>query len=358
MDTTNVLLLRSASVIMQTRELVMIIDDHKSIGFRADVRIVGRMGHFVLFRSSDAKAARVPRSAYPLLALLKEGTQLAELQQVLQACYPTEGAIAPKLEKFLCRLEHAGLLNSSVREVQQPTWHRWTLFDLDPLACRCVRILGAMPRFLLKVLFVILTISSLVGVAIFISAMPKPGLQLLLHGAWGIFFFLFLVLPARELAHAIACRAVGAPVLGAGFVFHGGIIPGPFVDTSSTYAVASRWLRFFVPIVGPLVDLWAAGVAAWILQLGLLGERLQSALASFILLSTIFLLLDMNPLLQTDGSRALEAILDDELARRAAFARSGKTLSSKSVLWLYRLACFLYACVVAFLVMLLCINSR
>lgn len=343
---------------MERRELGMIIDYHKPIGFRTDVRIVKRMRHFVLFRSSGAKAVRVPRSAYPLLALLKKGTQRADLQQVLQASFPTDAAIAPKLEKFLCSLEHAGLLNSDFHEVQQPTWRRWTLFDLDPLACRCVRILDALPRFPLKILLGILTICSLVGVATSISAMPKPSLLLLSHCALGIFFFLFLVLPTHELAHAVACRAAGAPVLGVGFVFHGGIIPGPFVDTSSTYAVAGRWARFFVPIVGPLVDLWAAGVAAWILQLGLLGGRLQSALTSFMLLSTVFFLLDMNPLLQTDGSRALEAILDDELARRASFAQPRKTLSSKSVIWSYRLACFLYACAIAFLVMLLWIKSR
>jgi len=125
-----------------------------------------------------------------------------------------------------------------------------------------------------------------------------------------------------------------------------------------TYAVADRWMRFRVPIAGPLIDLYAGGVLAWLLRLNSPAAPLHGPLASAMIMSVVFLLLDTNPFLPTDGSRALEALLDDELARRAAFTRDAVVLSTKRVIWTYRLACAVYLCTIAFLAGMLWLLGR
>lgn len=328
--------------------------DHSNerISFRPGLRVVQRAEHIVLFSAGDARAARIPRAASPLLRLLEQGAQRSEMQRALQTAYPGDPTIAIKLDRFLFRLEEAGLLDSGGAGIEnRGSWRRWNLLDIDPVARRCAQVLSALPRLPSNLLLTTLTAFSLAGIAAVLSASPHPDFQLLVANSsvWGIAFFFFFVVPIHEFAHAVACRAAGVPVLGMGLLFHGGIIPGPFVDTSSTYAVTDRWLRFRVPIVGPLVDLWAGGIAAWLLRLGSLSPHMHASVASVMFLSTIFFFLDTDPLLKTDGSRALEALLDDELARRAAFMKSGKTLSAKRVIWSYRFACVLYLCVVTIL---------
>jgi putative peptide zinc metalloprotease protein len=196
-----------------------------------------------------------------------------------------------------------------------------------------------------------LTVSSLMGIITVLSSASRPTFATVTSTAniWGIAFFLLIVVPIHELAHAVACRAAGVPVVGAGLLLHGGIIPGPFVDTSTTYAVVDRWLRFQVPIAGPLIDLYAGGVLAWLLRLNSPTSPLHRPLASAMILSAVFFLLDTNPFLPTDGSRALEALLDDELARRAAFTRNAVSLSSRRAIWTYRIASVVYLCIIALL---------
>lgn len=88
--------------------------DHSNerISFRPGLRVVQRAEHIVLFSAGDARAARIPRAASPLLRLLEQGAQRSEMQRALQTAYPGDPTIAIKLDRFLFRLEEAGLLDS------------------------------------------------------------------------------------------------------------------------------------------------------------------------------------------------------------------------------------------------------
>lgn len=323
------------------------------ICLRSDVQVVHRARYTILFRAHGRQAVRVARTVDVLLSLLRVGARKSELEGALHLSHSNDPDVAQKLDCFLSRLDAIGLLETGgpARHVQA-RWHRWEFLDINPVAARLDRALNYVPKPVLNVIVGILATLAFVGIAIQVSDAPRPTFNSIFDvtSVWGIAFFLLVVVPVHELAHSVACRAAGVPVGGVGLVLHGGIIPGPFVDTSATYAVADRWLRFRVPIAGPLVDLYVAGAAAWLLLLGSAGALFDAPLVSIMILSTVFLLLDTNPFGPSDGSRALEAILDDELARRSAFGREGTTLSTKRSIWSYRFASALYICIVMLLV--------
>jgi putative peptide zinc metalloprotease protein len=159
----------------------------------------------------------------------------------------------------------------------------------------------------------------------------------------GLAAFVLLVVPLHEAAHAIACRLAGAKVGDAGILFHGWILPGPFVETTAAYRVTKRAARFWIPAGGPAVNLVAAGVAGWsLLWLGDRAPAAQAVLAFVFVLSAIFVYLDTNPLAPSDGSHMLEALLDDELARRSALSRTRARLSSARTVAIYRVAASLH----------------
>lgn len=268
---------------------------------------------------------------------------------ILRESHPDDPDVALKLDGFLSRLEAANLLNSGEPEsAPSNRWQRWDLLDVNPMAERLARVLTSVPVRALNMILIVLSVLALAGVIVAVSRGIVSGAA----NGWGIVFLLMVIVPLHELAHAVACRAAGVPVSGAGLLLHGGIIPGPFVDTSMIYAVSDRWARFRVPMAGPLVELWAAGAAAW-LSLHPAAARIGGPLASIMILSIVLFLLDMNPFLPTDGSRAMEALLDDELARRAALARHGLTLSTRRAIRIYRLICALYLCLIISLAVIL-----
>jgi putative peptide zinc metalloprotease protein len=203
---------------------------------------------------------------------------------------------------------------------------------------------ASLPRWVSVALLVALLTWAVAGVVLVLLGSLKPQLADSVRGfdLWGLALFALAVVPLHELAHGVACRVAGAPVQGAGLILHGNILPGPYVDTTQAYRVSARWSRFWIPAWGPLVDLLAAGAAAWVVLhtagLGAVGHASRYVF----LLSLAFLYFDTNPLTNSDGSRMLEAALDDELARRAALTRYRARLSPWYVIVWYRLACVLH----------------
>ncbi len=331
------------------------------IALRREVLIVHRAEHTILFRARGFRAVRVGSTASLLLPPLRQGTQWSEMHRLLQERYPDEPDVALELDRFLRRLEAANLLSSAEGELAPPDrWRRLELLDLDPLAKSLARGLAVIPRRLVNLVPITLTFLALVAVMIAlprVTGLGYRGMVIAATNGWGIMFVLLVIVPLHELAHAVACRAAGVPVSGAGLLLHGGMIPGPFVDTSMIYAITDRWKRFRVPIAGPLVDLWAAGAAAS-LSLYRAAAPIDGPLATIMILSIVCFFMDVNPLLPTDGSRAIEALLDDELARRAAFARQGATMSTQRAIRIYRLTCVLYVCMIVSLAVIVWMESR
>jgi putative peptide zinc metalloprotease protein len=124
---------------------------------------------------------------------------------------------------------------------------------------------------------------------------------------------------------------------------HGGIIPGPYVETTKAYSLKKKSDRFWIPAAGPIVDLCSAGVVAWILILSpQLGTAAVEVLVYIFVLSMLFVYFDTNPLTASDGCHMLEAVLDDELARKSALSKQPATLSNQKGITVYRRACMVH----------------
>jgi len=279
-----------------------------------------------------------------LLPLLAEGADSEALVARLRALYPQARNPASKLKLFLAQLAQAGLLDNLTEQPRaKPSARKIVLGNPDVLAKKFADAFMLFPNWLRTAFTVSFVVAACTGiVALFLDKnnLPHPMRLFDAFSVWGLIAFILIVVPLHEFAHAVACRMSGVPVGHAGILFHG-IMPGPYVETGFFYQIRGKSQRFRVPAAGPLIDLLAAGTAAWLLIL-LDSPPLAPALATLFLISMAFVYLDTNPLAPSDGSRMLEALLDDELARRSALSRKRSGLSYWKSVWLYRTAIFFH----------------
>jgi putative peptide zinc metalloprotease protein len=280
-----------------------------------------------------------------LVPLLARGASLAELADHLREARPAARNVERRLAAFVASLEAGGLLDGrEATDAPAPRRRRSRRIRLgnpDRIAARLAGALMRIPRPARRWLSWALVLASCTGIALVELGMlwPHAGTGGIGFDPFAVAALLLVVVPLHELAHAVACRAAGAPVSEAGIAIHGGLIPGPYVDTSLAYRVADRWRRFWIPAAGPLIDLIAAGAAAWVVVWTGGAGAVGHAAGFLLVLCLFFLFFDTTPLTASDGSRMLEAGLDDELARRSALiGRRARALSPPPVVAVYRLA--------------------
>jgi putative peptide zinc metalloprotease protein len=321
---------------------------------RDGVTRVVRKDAILLISPTRDTPVRLSPIAEELMPLLARGAEFDQLAAKLQVRHPTATDLGAKLTAFLAQLQKAEVLESAPAARTRRARPRFVLGHPDP-AARAIAAALARTGWVGRITWHALLLAAVVGIAALAWAgrAPRPDVLFTRFDGWGLAIFALLVVPLHEFSHAIACRLAGAPVGAAGILFHGWIVPGPFVETTGAYRVASRARRFWIPAAGPAIDLLAAGAAAWgLLWAGDAHPALTAALAIVFVLSAAFVYLDTNPLGPSDGSHMLEAVLDDELARRSALSRTRARLSSRWTVSIYRTVATLHlqaAIVVAWL---------
>lgn len=319
---------------------------------RDDVEIIRRQSAILLFGSRDERAVRASPAALHLLPLLRDGADFERLHTCLRSLQPAAADIRTKLAAFLDTLVRSGLVIDAAAAPAQTgrRRHQWPLLDLDPLAGAMATTLAPLAgrRGVMAAALLALLAATAVAVAAWRGALP-PLPDAIAHLHWGgVGLFVLLVVPIHECAHAVACRLAGIPVGRAGILLHGGLIPGPYVDTSQSYRLADRWRRFMIPAAGPLVNLAAAGASAVLLLAGGWSAGTTAVLQGFATISLLFVYFDTNPFAGSDGSHCIEALLDDELARRHAL-RPATAGSATDSVRRYRLAALLHSVTAALL---------
>ncbi len=316
---------------------------------RDDVEIIRRSSSLLLFGRRDERTVRASPGAALLLPLLRDGADFESLRARLQAAQPAAVDIRSKLSGFLASLVQSGLLLDGTGDTREQAprgrRHMYPLFSPDRPAAAvaaAISLLGGRAGIVLAVLLALAALAAVAGLAVAGLLPNLPDLAQQLH--WGgVLLFFLVVAPIHEFAHAVACRLAGQQVGKAGILMHGGLVPGPYVDTSQSYRVADRWQRFMIPAAGPFTNLLAAGAAAAALLYGDWGTETVALLQGFLLFCLLFLFFDTNPFSASDGSHCIEALLEDELARRHALRRSVPQLTDARVVRRYRAAMLVWS---------------
>lgn len=128
-----------------------------------------------------------------------------------------------------------------------------------------------------------------------------PGNWLSLLAVWAVIKIL------HELFHGLVCKRYG------GHVYEVGIIailfiPIGYVDATTSWRFARRGQRIFTALAGMYVELFCAGIAAWVWTLTAPGIVNDLAYQTVILASVTTLLFNANPLMRFDGYFALADI--------------------------------------------------
>ena len=287
-----------------------------------DIDVVRRSQALLLFARGSGRTVRVSLTAAALLPMLQSGATFPQLREVLRQHHPDATDVEHKLRAFLRTLDASRVLrDDGEQDVRQRRRHRHPLFAADPIA----RVLAAplrrvLPRPLGAWIAALTMLASIAAIGALAQRgqLPTPAF-LAQHLDWrGLLVFFGLVMPLHELAHAVACRLSGVAAGTAGVLMHGGLVPGPYVETNQTYLLTDRWKRFAVPAAGPFVNLLAAGACAALLAAGGVAPAWIPAVRTVLFASLLFVFFDTNPFAASDGSHCIEALLEDELARRHA----------------------------------------
>jgi hypothetical protein len=311
-----------------------------------DVEIVRRANSLLLVLPSTGAAVRISPAAEALLPMLEAGSYINDLQNALQQKHPQAKDVASKLKVFLMPLTRSGLLSvGDVTVRRRKGWPKLELFRPDPQARWIANILLKIPQMLRRLLLAMILLGAVAGIAQLIWTQRFPSVGQLYDGLGfvGFFIFFLIVVPCHEAAHAIACRMAGIEVGAAGLILHGGVMLGPYVETTKAYRVKNRMDRFWIPAAGPIINLVATGIAAWWL-ISLRPDQLEAIdlARQMVFLCAVFVYLDTNPLGPSDGSHMLEAILEDELARRNAWSFKRLRDFDQHTAVRYRVACIVH----------------
>ena len=145
----------------------------------------------------------------------------------------------------------------------------------------------------------------------FASRLQRMWAELGGWGVAGVVVLLNLHILLHELSHCIVCKRLGGRIHALGVVFYYGMVC-PFADTTEAWGFANRWHRAMVSLAGVMCDLVGACTYGWA-HLGALAMGWKGLAGLFGVMSGIIFysgMINLMPLLETDGYYALSDILD------------------------------------------------
>lgn len=319
---------------------------YKTIRLQPGVRCIARQSGQTFFISIDARPVHVSPIARELWPALVEGARFEQLVAHLRAVRPSAKDVEDRLASFLTTLANAGLLAheralDSSPLPQRARKQRRFVWRPSPFFASPTGNLIAASRFLrYSTLFGLFAIfaAATISIARWLPKAPPFSAQFIHHFSFlGLAATVLIAFPLHELGHALVARVFGVPVVEVGIA---GYIPRPYVYTPQAFE-RSRGVRFAIAAAGPASDWLFAAMAAVLSHAGIGGDAARFVFATMLL----FALTGTSPLHEGDGSHMLEAVVDDELARRAAILGRWSPLSNRRSISNYRLGALLHTAV-------------
>ncbi|WAX78348.1 hypothetical protein [Streptomyces sp. KMM 9044] len=268
---------------------------------------------------------RITRSAEALLGYL-DGTRtrddlVAYFSENARVDQARADAFSRQLDTFLAGLERSGLLEGSEQTEQgtgaspsaggkrfrtsmlmpRVVLTRSLPTVLEPVA----RVLRALPA---RLIVVLATLGAVTGYAFGFHTLftGTPGLRDLAGPAFLIATgVMLLIVLAHESAHALVAQYLKVPIRGLGVALLFYFMPVAYVDRTDAYRLRGRGGRVLLAMAGVLSDGWFCGVVGLV---ALNSSGLVQHTAAFLLGMQMFLLIvNLNPLMPSDGYTAVEA---------------------------------------------------
>ncbi|GII03191.1 hypothetical protein Pta02_51990 [Planobispora takensis] len=339
---------------------------------RPDVEVItGIDDRPLLYNTSTGRYLALTPSGVRLLDLL-DGSRTGEtIVSQLSDHRPDPASARDRVGAFLGDLRQAGVL--TVEPPAQDRGSRIMRFSLREhmprlkLTGRVEHVMEPIAALLRKAPARAL---SAAVVAIVLASMGV-GLYALLNPAghaypalwWVAMPILILQVVVHEAAHALVCQYLRAPIREAGVGLMLYFMPVAYVDRTDAYRIRSRGGRVMIALAGPFSDqIWygVTGVVALTV-----GGQVGDIAYVLLVLQTLLTVVNLNPLLPSDGYHAIAAATGAVNLRGRAFAYLAHVVlrsplpSSMHALtgWkragylLFGALCFLYAAGLAVLVL-------
>ncbi|MEU5418775.1 PqqD family peptide modification chaperone [Streptomyces sp. NPDC020799] len=284
-------------------------------------------GRPLLFDTETGQYVALSRAGTVILTLLDDAPTAREVvRRVTASSSADPERIETSVVRFLGELRQAGVLtlapqgqNRRQRLMKHSLRQRMPRFALtrsvhvllEPVA----RLLRRLPVAAVVTCWLLLVAAGAGTVCV---ALAERGVPHLSSWAWLAMLLLAAQIAVHELGHALVCQYLRVPVREAGITLMLYVMPVAYVDRTDAYRVRSRAPRVLIALAGPLSDAIWAGVTAVVL---LSTHGAVADVAGALLYSQLFLMMiNLNPLLPSDGYQALESAMGSVNLRGRSFA--------------------------------------
>lgn len=293
--------------------------------------IDGADGHPLLFDAVTGTYVRLSQTGARLVPLLDGSRTGTALLDAARRSRGPEGVRdrAPLLLSFLTDLRAAGVLSVPPEAPRGRDRAFLWFLRLAPrirIPARHLNLMLRPPSMALarfpRSITAFTLVAALASVVLIVLALTMPSPQYFLSPPWLVTVGALLVQAAvHEMGHAAVCQALGVPVREAGVKLFCLLIPLTYVDRTDAYRVRSRFGRSAVAMIGPLVDVIAAGICSLLI---ILDPARFGGLLWLLGMQLFVIFNNLNPLLPfTDGHHAMEAAVGEINLRDRAFRYLG-----------------------------------
>lgn len=287
----------------------------------------GLDGRPLLFDADTGKYVAVSQAGTVVLGQLGAGTSAREVVRRLSAASSADPArVETSVFRFLTEVRQAGVLTLEPQEQnRRERVMKYSLRQKMPrmaltrsvhvLLGPVAKIVGKVPVAVSVTLWTLLALGGATLAGYALATQEVAPLT-----TWSALAAVLLVaqVAVHELAHALVCQMLRVPVREAGITLMLYVMPVAYVDRTDAYRVRGRAPRTLIALAGPMSDAIWAGVSALVhLTSDGAAHQVTGTLLQFQLL---LMIVNLNPLLPSDGYHAIESALGSVNIRGRSFA--------------------------------------
>ncbi|MCX4731498.1 PqqD family peptide modification chaperone [Streptomyces sp. NBC_01363] len=288
---------------------------------------VGLDGRPLLFDAETGKYVAVSQAGTVVLKLLTEGATARDVvRRVTSSSSGDPGLIEAAVVRFLTEVRQAGVLTLEPQEqTRRERVLKYSLQQKMPrkaLTSSVHVLLEPLARLVQKsrvsIVVAAWTVLTLGGLAAAGYALAEEGMPSYSSWSWLAALLLMLQIAVHELSHALVCQTLRVPVREAGITLMLYVMPVAYVDRTDAYRVRGRAPRALIALAGPMSDAIWAGITGVVLLDS--SGAVHDIAGALLQLQLLLMIVNLNPLLPSDGYHALESAMGAVNIRGRSFA--------------------------------------